>query len=121
MKVTLQIRDSQREPVPAQLEVESFSLGQRVGRAVVRLVALWGLAVGAVLIPLLHFVLVPGLALLGPVFAYLAFRPTVKVRSETIVCPKCGQASSIEEGATGWPVTLRCSQCSTTFFARPSG
>lgn len=120
IEVTLQIRDSQRDPTTAQLDVETFSTGQRAGRALVRLGALWVLAVGSVLIPLLHFVLVPGFALLGPVLAFFAFQPTVKVTSKSVTCPKCAQTSTVEDGATGWPVTLRCSQCSTTFFASPS-
>lgn len=120
MNVTLQIRDSQREPVPASVEVEHFTTGQRIGRAAIRLVVCWVLAVATIIVPLLHFVLVPGFAVLGPVMAFLAFRPTVKVTIKTITCPKCGKTSKVEDGATGWPVTLRCSECSTTFFARPS-
>jgi len=117
--VMLQIRDSQRDPVPAKLEVEHINPGQRAGRAAVRLVILWVLAVGAILIPLLHFVLVPGLFIMGPVLAWFAFRATVKVLSTSITCPKCQANSTIEKGLTGWPVTLRCSSCSTTFFATP--
>ncbi len=120
VEVVLQIRDSQREPVKATLEVEHIAPGQRAGRAALRLVILWALAVGAILIPLLHFVLVPGLFILGPILAWLAFRATVKVRSTSITCPKCQATSTIESGLTGWPVTLRCSSCSTTFFAKPT-
>lgn len=117
--VTLQIRDSAREPTTAKLEVEHISPGARAGRAALRLIGLWVLAVAAIMIPLLHFVLVPALAILGPVVAYLAFRATVKVLSTSVTCPKCQALSTIESGLTGWPVTLRCSSCSTTFFARP--
>ena len=119
MKVTLQIRDSQRDPVNAELDIEHISIGQRIGKAAIRLVVCWALAVATIFIPLLHFVLVPGFAVLGPVMAFLGFKPTVKVTSKTVTCPKCEKVSTIEEGSTGWPVTLRCSHCSTTFFAKP--
>lgn len=120
MNVSLQIRDSQRDPVTAELEVTAFGIGQRIGRAAIRLVVCWALAVATVFVPLLHFVLVPGFAVLGPVLAFLAFRPTVKVTSPTVTCPRCGERSTIEDGTTGWPATLRCSHCSTTFFAKPT-
>lgn len=120
MKVTLQIRDSQRDPVNTELEFEHINLGQRIGRAAIRLVVCWALAVATFFIPLLHFVLVPGFVVVGPVMAFLAFRSTVKVTSTSVTCPKCEKVSTIEKGLTGWPVTLRCSHCSTTFFARPS-
>lgn len=116
--VSLQIRDSAREPTPAVLELEPIPVATRVGRAAVRLVGAWVLAVACVLVPLLHFVLVPGFFLAGPVLAWLAFRETVVVKSERITCPKCGQETPIEPGSKGWPVGLRCTPCGTTFSAR---
>ena len=116
-QVLLRIRDSAREPVGATLQVEPLPAGSRLGRGVVRLVVCWVLAVAFVLVPLLHFVLVPGLFILGPVLAWLATRATVRVRSERIDCPKCGKETGIEAGTTGWPVSLRCCFCSTTFLA----
>lgn len=116
--VSLQIRDSAREPTPASLEIESLPFSNRLGRAAVRLLLAWGLALPCVLVPLLHFVLVPGLLLLGPVLAWLTFRQTVRVKSERINCPKCGVETDIEPGTTGWPVSLRCGPCGTTFSAR---
>ena len=118
--VLLRIRDSAREPVAATLHVEPLSPRARLGRGVVRLMVCWVLAVGCVLVPLLHFVLVPGLILLGPVLAWLATRATVEVKSERIRCPRCEQETGVEPGSTGWPVSLRCSLCSTTFSATPT-
>ena len=115
--VLLRIRDSAREPVAATLQVEALTAGARFGRGVVRLVVCWVLAVACVLVPLLHFVLVPGLFILGPVLAWLATRATVQVKSERIGCPRCEKETGIEPGTTGWPVSLRCSLCSTTFSA----
>lgn len=113
----LSIRDSSREPTSALLEIEPLSPQSRLGRGVVRLVVCWGLAVACILVPLLHFVLVPGFFIAGPVLAWLAARDTVVVKSARITCPKCGKETGIEPGTTGWPVPLRCSLCSTTFSA----
>ena len=119
--VLLRIRDSAREPVTATLHVEPLSAGARFRRGGVRLVVCWALAVPCVLVPLLHFVLVPGLLLLGPVLAFLGTRATVEVKCERITCPRCEQETGVEPGSTGWPVSLRCSLCSTTFSAAPAG
>ena len=48
MKVSLQIRDSQRDPVNAELDVVPISIGQRIGRAAIRLVVCWALAVATI-------------------------------------------------------------------------
>ena len=119
MKVALQIRDSAREPVVTQLELTDLALGKRVGRALSRLALLWVLAVCSVLVPLLHFVLVPGFFISGLVLAVLAFRDTVVLVSPRLVCPKCGLETDVEAGSTGWPLSLQCTHCGTTFFAKP--
>lgn len=116
--VALQIRDSAREPTRAMLEIEVIPFAKRLGRAAVRLLGAWVLAVGCVLVPLLHFVLVPGFLLAGPVLAWLAVRESVVVKSTSIACPKCGKDAPIETGTTGWPAGMRCGSCGTTFSAR---
>lgn len=118
--VALQIRDSARAPTPATLKVEVLSPGARLQRVGVRLGVAWGLAVFSVLIPLLHFVLVPGFFLAGPALAFLAGRATVRVLSPSVTCPKCGQRAPIEPNTTGWPAGLRCIACGTTFSAVPA-
>lgn len=119
--VALQIRDSAREPTAATLQLEPIPFPNRLGRGAVRLLGAWALAVACVFIPLLHFVLVPGFFLVGPVLAWLAWlavRQTVRVTSASITCPKCGKDAPIEAGTTGWPVSMRCASCGTTFSAR---
>ncbi|MFT3708445.1 MAG: hypothetical protein QM817_12405 [Archangium sp.] len=117
--VQLQIRDSERQPVDAQLELAPIPVGRRAMRAGVRLAICWAIALPCVLVPLLHFVLVPGFVLAGVIMAVLAARATVEVTSPSITCPKCTKLTKIEAGTTGWPITIWCSECSTTFFARP--
>jgi hypothetical protein len=116
--VALQIRDSARAPTKATLEIEAIPFGRRLGRGAVRLLFAWVIGVFCVLVPLLHFVLVPGFLIAGPVLAWLAVRATVEVKSASVTCPKCAKEAPIEAGSTGWPVRLRCVACGTTFSAR---
>ncbi|MDP1830055.1 MAG: hypothetical protein Q8L48_42725 [Archangium sp.] len=118
--VALQIRDSARAPTAATLEVQVLAPGARLQRLAFRLVVAWGLALFSLFIPLLHFVLVPGFLLAGPVLAWLAGRATVRVISTSVACPKCTGAAAIEPDTTGWPAAMRCLACGTTFSAVPS-
>ena len=116
--VDLNIMDSQRTPVRAELAVESIAVGKRLGRGLLRLLICWALAVACLFVPLLHFVLVPGLVLLGPVLAWKASAATVSVSSTEVTCPRCSTLAPVEPGTTGWPIRLWCASCGTTFFAR---
>lgn len=118
VEVLLQVRDSTRAPVTATLELEPLGVPVRARRAALRLIVCWVLAGVSVLVPLMHFLLVPGFFIAGFVLATLAFRATVEVRSPKVACPKCAQTTPIEAGTTGWPVTIWCAACGTTFFAR---
>ena len=65
------------------------TLAGRVVRAATALAGLWGAAFVCVFIPLLHFVLVPTLLLLGPVMAALRLREKVSFKAVRGACPRC--------------------------------
>ncbi len=61
----------------------------RVVRAGVALAFLWGAALVCVFIPVLHFVLVPTLAILGPVIAVMRLLERVSLVAVRGPCPRC--------------------------------
>jgi len=77
-------------PTRAQVVVENLTTGQRVRRAGVALAAGGALAVIALPIPLVHFVLVPGALLLGLIFAAMRLGQRQVIRSAEGACPYCG-------------------------------
>jgi hypothetical protein len=77
-------------PTQAHLVVENLTTGQRVRRAGIALAAGGALAVIALPIPLVHFVLVPGALLLGLIFAAMRLNHRQVIRSAEGVCPYCG-------------------------------
>src|SRR3954454_20338104 len=77
-------------PTRAQLVVENLTTGQRVRRAGIALAAGGALAVIALPIPLVHFVLVPGALLLGLIFAAMRLNQRQVIGSEEAACPYCG-------------------------------
>lgn len=97
---------------PATIEVVAYDPRRRVTRAVIVLLQFWGLAALAVLIPVLHFLLVPALFLLGPFLAYRRLHEAATVNRIRGTCPACGKL--IDHAAKEpWKPLLRldCEHC----------
>jgi hypothetical protein len=77
-------------PTPAQVVVESLSTGDRLRRAGIALLGGAALAVIALPIPLVHFVLVPAALLIGLVVAAMRLSQREIIRSAEGSCPYCG-------------------------------
>ena len=118
VSVQVHVFESAKEPMPAQLEVHALAPPERVMRGLKRLGAIWVAAVLCVFIPLLHFVLVPGLLLAGPWFAWQAARVGVTLNAGAVTCPKCLARVPVEEGTPGWPAQLHCAGCGTRLEVR---
>ncbi len=75
--------------------VELPDPSERLVRAGKVLALCWGLAVAAVFIPIVHFVLVPLFLIAGPVMAYQKYRVTILALRADGCCPECQQQVSI--------------------------
>ena len=97
---------------PATTEVTLYDRQQRLLRALTALGACWGLAALAVLIPILHFLLVPALFLAGPFFAWRRLHEEATVTRIRGTCPACGQAID-HTGKDAWKSLMRldCPHC----------
>lgn len=69
------------------------------------------LAIGAVFIPILHFVLVPLLLLSIPIVAIYFYRQESVVLGGTGQCPKCLQSFTIVRSPNRWPLEDLCECC----------
>jgi len=99
-------------PTPARVEIAVLSPGERLKRAGLAFGALLAVALIALPIPLVHFVLVPA-ALLGAVgLAVVRLRQPEIFRSVEGTCPLCaaGQTFSVM-GRFRLPKTLHCAAC----------
>ena len=99
-------------PTPARVEILTLSPVDRIKRAAVIFgAALLGTAI-AILIPLVHFVLVPAALVLGTVFALLRLRQREIFRSAGGRCPFCSTEQSFTVmGRFKLPKKLYCSSC----------
>jgi hypothetical protein len=84
----------------------------RASRAVRTWAACWGLAVAAVFLPVLHFILVPLLLLAGPALAWGRLHEAASLVSAEGACPACGASQRFTLGDTWRERTaLRCEAC----------
>ncbi|HTR97909.1 MAG TPA: hypothetical protein VMH61_08410 [Candidatus Acidoferrales bacterium] len=101
-----------RPPMPASVRVESRDRRARLVRAARTLGACWGLAVVAIFLPVLHFVLVPLLLVLGPALGWSRLNEAHSLLRASGSCPGCGGALELKLGQRWRERTmLRCPAC----------
>lgn len=102
------------EGVPAEgtLHRVRFNSADRLLNAGKVLGLFWLGALVTVFIPIAHFVLVPSLALAGPIMAFLRYRSTVANKNITACCPKCNKDIEIRlEANAKLPLYTYCPAC----------
>ena len=86
--------------------------GARGRRAALALAACWALAAVTILVPIAHFVLVPGFFLLGIWLLVQRLREDATIVSVTGDCPKCGEPRTfIASGRLRPSVKVQCPVC----------
>lgn len=77
-------------PTTAMVRLRWVNKRGRLMAALKALGGFWLAAVGAVFLPLLHFILVPTLLLLGPLMFFWKLRESVTLLGADGPCPACG-------------------------------
>lgn len=108
-----------RDSTRATAELVRRSRRERTSRAVLGWAACWGLAIVAIFIPVLHFVLVPALVIAGPLVARSRWRERATVLGVRGPCPGCGAPQQTElrqpaEESMPW----RCADCGRPLVLR---
>ena len=91
--------------------VQQFNSSQRWGRALKSLGLFWLAAAAAILIPVAHFVLVPGFFIAGLVGFSKGMSTEEIVLGGTCACPKCNSQITISRSAAKWPLSEPCMKC----------
>lgn len=87
MKVQIRFDDSSNEP--SNLQIINFSLGERIERSLKIFGVLFALAVFSIVIPIFHFILVPGFLLAAFIFTFIRFKEISYIDLTKFNCPKC--------------------------------
>lgn len=102
---------SDERTTTGELTVRTYSPSEKVFQAAKRLGLFWLISLASVLIPVLHFVLVPLFAVLGIFFAVRTYRSEGAVLRGTTTCPNCKADITVQPGVLQWPVTEICQSC----------
>jgi len=90
--IPVRIRFHDGRTTMGTIDVRMIGPGRRLMLGLRALAICWMFAALAIMVPLLHWVLVPGIALLGPVFAMRALSRDRQVCGGGGPCPVCGSA-----------------------------
>ncbi len=117
----MQIRISAEDKsLQREAEIYAFTTVDALKRAGLAYLASLMLLVICIPIPLVHFIAVPTLLLLGPLFAALIFKIFFKqeeLRIRDAQCPTCQAALKLATTPTEWPLHDRCSECRVSYQA----
>lgn len=112
LEVPAEIRYIGHAPKPAVALVRHHDGPARTARASRAWLGTWGLAVAAVFVPLLHFVLVPALLVAGPLLGLARLRERSTLERITGSCPACERAIAITlRSRLAESVPFRCEGC----------
>jgi hypothetical protein len=119
-RVDVRVRSDGEASAQGWLEITSFDRSERVRRAARWWAGGWGLAVLSILVPLAHWVLVPGFLLGTPFAALWKFGEEKVVSGGEVTCPGCGSAFKVEPGHARFPYRDTCSQCKGMVSLEPA-
>jgi 4-hydroxybenzoate polyprenyltransferase len=105
------ITDARGKRSSGKLKVARWDKSFRTRRALKILGLFWGLALCSVVLPLVHFVLVPGLLLAGPFVAAFFYGQEGAILGGEGDCPSCGARFTVAKRGVQAEFKQVCSSC----------
>lgn len=117
-KITLKVIGPNNVHGEGAAIVANFSRGERFIRSLKILGACWGLAMIAIIIPALHFLLVP-LFFFGGIFgAAFTYVRTRELKMGSATCPFCKIDIPIGQSKLSWPLPIQCGKCKQELYVQ---
>jgi hypothetical protein len=110
-KIEVNLKARNGKTTDGNVTVTQWSQPERLNRALKFGGMTWGLALISILLPIVHFVLVPSFLIAGPIVAYFSYRQKSIVNEGSGTCPYCGSVVSIGKGPNRWPIEELCVKC----------
>ncbi len=109
IKIIVAMDADKQSEAPAR--VRNFSSSERLMSGLKFLGMCWGIAILSILVPVLHFFLVPGFLLGGIIVFFIRYNRKDFIESMKIVCPNCQRDFEIANLSFNWPLRQACPQC----------
>jgi hypothetical protein len=113
MEKTIQVEllSASEKKTAGEVRAKYYDKSERSKRALKILGLLWGIALFCIIIPLAHFILVPGFFLAGPIVAFLFYNQNDIILGGSGNCPACGKPFKVARASIHWPMNDVCSDC----------
>jgi hypothetical protein len=95
----------------SEVTVRHLAMSERMLNAAKALGICWGIGALCILVPVLHFFLVPTALLVGVGMAYRQFFLHYKLISGSLICPKCAKQLPVSDKPFNWPQNVKCPSC----------
>src|SRR3990167_9161594 len=107
--IPVEVRGGPERPaLAAELNLVLWSEEERLRHALKLAGYCWLGAVFGALIPLAHFVLVPGLLIAGPIVFFRVRKQLGAILESAIVCPECGGPARVPPSGMELPLETVC-------------
>jgi ABC-type Fe3+ transport system permease subunit len=106
------IRASLEKPATTgTVKIVTWNAKERSRRALKTLGICWGIGLFCIIMPLVHFVLVPGMVIAGVVLFLRISGQESQVLGGEGVCPECKKTFRIAKAANRFPMDELCEHC----------
>ena len=112
-QLTVQVRAPDGRITTGEITLIEWDRAARLKRALRTLGYVWAGALFSVILPGLHFILVPGLFLAGPIVAWWLFDQESVVAGGEADCPRCAKRFVIARHKTDASWDELCNHCQT--------
>lgn len=101
-------------PTTGKVNIITWSAQERSRRALKLLGTCWGIGLFCVILPIVHFFLVPGMFIAG-IFGFLHMsKQTTLVLGGKGICPECKKEFRVAKAADKFPMAETCENCNTS-------
>lgn len=97
-----------QDATTSEVLIEAWPADRKMKTGVKYWILCWVLSVISVLVPLLHFVLVPLFFILGPVMFFIYQKKQSMVMGGEAICPDCGGRVEFHKQELHWPFKVVC-------------
>jgi hypothetical protein len=121
MEKTIQVElvSANNKKTDGEVRAKYYEKKERTERAFKVLGLLWGIGLFCIIIPLAHFILVPGFFLAGPIVAFFFYNQTDIILGGSGNCPACGRPFKVARAGIKWPLNDVCSECHNSVTITP--
>ena len=109
--IAVRIQSQSGEVTTGSVHLQIWDQKERMKRALRLLALCWGIGLFCVILPLVHFFLVPSFLIAGPICASIVYAKDRMILGGKGTCPHCKKDLPIAKSPDRWPLSDLCTAC----------